>query len=86
MSWGRKLSLLGPDGLDLGSWGRLEIMDRQHLGVRTSSGIREIQVGGLVERGVDLVGWFDPETGIALLASRVPELSGSTSTTTEPWF
>jgi hypothetical protein len=66
--------LLGTDGLDLGSWGRLEIIDRRHLGVRTSSGLRDIEVDGLLEGGGALVGWFDPHTGIAILASTSSEL------------
>jgi hypothetical protein len=67
---GHRLYALEPGGLDLGPWGRLEILDRRHLGVRTTRGrIREIDVGGVLEASGRIIGWLDPDSGLVLLAT-----------------
>jgi hypothetical protein len=56
--------------MDLGSWGQLEVVDRQHLAVRTGVDRREIEVNGLLDGAANMVGWFNPDTAIVLLAGK----------------
>ena len=74
MATGRLLDALEPGGLDMGPWGRLEILDRRHLGVRVAGRLREIDLGGVLEASGKVVGWLDPESGIVLLATTGPPL------------
>jgi hypothetical protein len=71
---GHRLSALEPGGLELGRWGRLEILDRRHLGVRAAGRLREIDLGDVLEASGKIVGWLDPATGVALLATTGPAL------------
>jgi hypothetical protein len=69
MSWGRTLNALERDGLHLGQWGQLLIVDRGHLGIRTKHGVREIEVPELMRHDTSIEGWIDEEMGVMLLAN-----------------
>jgi hypothetical protein len=70
----KRLSAAEPGGLDLGSWGRLEIIDRRHLGVRANGRLRELDVGDRLEASATLAGWLEPDSGMVLLATIGPAL------------
>jgi hypothetical protein len=71
---GHPLTMSVPGGMDLGCWGRLQVVDRQRLAVTVGAARRELEVGDVMEASADLVGWFDPAIGVLLLGGRGPSL------------
>jgi hypothetical protein len=84
MSRVQALSAVEPGGLDMGAWGRLEIPDNAHIGIRNSAGrVRAVPVFGLLRAGTDVCGFLNPDEGIVVLGGRAAELVRIELTTDE---
>ncbi len=75
MTVGKILWAFEPHGLDLPGWGRLAIPDEGTIRVELESGGRwDFPAERLLSLGGDLVGWFEPERGVAVLGSKADDL------------
>jgi hypothetical protein len=62
----------------------LEILDAEHLGIRNpAGGVRAVAVFGLLQAGIDVVGFLSTEEGRVVLGGRAPELVRIDLTTDE---